>query len=155
MTEDGAAPPQWSLCQKDHELLRLLAEVLWRLRTLARRGHDLIAIGEALQAIECLREGEGEEVEVDVGFEIGFRRGDRAFEEGLFVCFRINDEEIILDELHTTYSSDEGSDHFTVAHARLSPHGRFDESGVNKWLEAFRWMVAQDDVVLLANRDHV
>jgi hypothetical protein len=30
------------------------------------------------------------------------RRGSRDFEEGLFMCFRINDEVIILDALNTT-----------------------------------------------------
>lgn len=152
MTDDDTNSTPWSFSEEDHGLLELITKVLWQLRWLARRGHDLIAIGEALQAIECLREGE--EVGVNVGLDVGYRRGDRSFEEGLFVCFRINSEEIILDELHSSYSSDVGSDHFTETYATLSPCGGFDNVGVDRWLAAFRSMIAEADAALETSRDH-
>ena len=106
-----------------------------------------------LDAIECLISGD--DVDTNVGLDVGFRRGDNGFEEGLFVCFRVNDEEISLKELHTTYSQDVGSDHFTVDCARLHPAGHFSEQGVEQWLEQLQEIRVQDDAALTVSRDHI
>jgi hypothetical protein len=76
-------------------------------------------------------------------------------EEGLFMCFRINDAEIILDELNTTYSSDAGSDHFTRVYASLGPAGGFDDVGVEEWLAKLLEVQQSDDAQLDTERDHV
>ena len=52
----------------------------------------------------------------------------------VLICFRINEVEIILDELNTTFSSEVGSDHFTRVYAPLGPAGGFDDVGVEEWL---------------------
>jgi hypothetical protein len=77
-----------------------LTKALRDLAPRARCGDDLIALGEAWSAIQQILDGCA--IDVNVGLSVGFRRGSRDFEEGLFMCFRINDEVIILDELNTT-----------------------------------------------------
>ena len=149
MTDD---PHGSSLHVEDRHCLERLCEAVRGLVSLGKTGQDIIAIGEAVDAIECLMEGRN--VDVDVGLETGFRRGDDSFEEGLFVCFRINEAEIVLDELHTTYSSDVGSDHFTVGYTGRSSDSRFDIDGVERWLEQLREVQAYDDATLAASRDH-
>ena len=52
----------------------------------------------------------GEEIYVNVTLTVGFRRGDREFEEGLFSNLHVDEEGIQLDVLRTTYSSNVGSD---------------------------------------------
>ena len=115
MTDDEDIREGWSLRDEDHGLLSRIAEALGRLTPLARCGSDLIALGEAWDGIEQILQGRA--VEVNVGLSIGFRR-DHDFEEALFMCFRINNEEVILDELNTTYSSDVGSDHLPARPSR-------------------------------------
>ena len=98
----------------------------------ARCGNDLIALGEALQAFEQVISGDS--VDVNVGISVGFRRGDSEFAEGLFMCLRINDEEIVLDELNTSDAADVGSDHYTREYDRLSSGGSLDAWAVEQWL---------------------
>ena len=72
-----------------------LTKALRDLAPRARCGDDLIALGEAWSAIQQILDGCA--IDVNVGLSVS-----RDFEEGLFMCFRINDEVIILDELNTT-----------------------------------------------------
>jgi hypothetical protein len=156
LTNDSGVREGWSLRDEDHGLLSRIAQALRCLAPLARHGNDLIALGEAWDAIEQIIGGRT--VDVNVGLSIGFRRGDRdeegLFEEGLFMCFRINNEEIILDELNTSYSSDTGSDHFTRVYASRGPDRSFDDVGVEEWL-ALEEVQGFDDAQLDTERDHV
>jgi hypothetical protein len=120
---------------------------------LAKTGDDLIALGEALDAIERVLQEEA--IEVNVGLSVGFRRGDEDLEEGLFVCFRINWEEIILGELNTTYSRAVGSDRYSRAYAELRPGERFDEVGFEDWLTLLEEVLTDDDARLQTERDHI
>jgi hypothetical protein len=122
MTEYGEFREGWSLRDEDHGHLSSLTKALRDLAPVARCSNDLIALGEAWGAIEQILDGRT--IDVNVGLSIGFQRGDCDFAEGLFMCMRINDEEIILDELNTTYSSDVGSDHFTRVYASFGPAAR-------------------------------
>jgi hypothetical protein len=150
---------RWLLRDADEGHLARLTKALRDLAPLARCGNDLIALGEAWGAIEQILEGRS--VDVNVGLSVGFRREERDLEdglfteEGLFMCFRINDVEIILDELNTTYSSDVGSDHFTRVYASLGPAGGFDDVGVEEWLAKLLEVQQSDDAQLDTERDHV
>jgi len=146
-------PAGWSLTEDDRDLLHSLAYALRRLTDLAVTGADLIAIGEALQAVEILLEGGSPEV--DVGLDIGYRAGDAGFSEGVFAGFRINGEEIVLDVTRASYSSDLGSDHSTTRYAVLRPRGRFDEEGVQRWTAELDSILASGAATLQAERDHV
>jgi hypothetical protein len=141
------------LAEQDRGVLEALRRAIHSLLSLARTGIDVIAIGETVDAIENLMNGS--DGEVNVGLETRFRRGEDGFEEGLFVCLRINDEEIVLDELHTTYSKEVGSDHFTVGHPTLHPRCHFDEHCVAKWIEQLQDASAWDEATLTVSRDHV
>jgi hypothetical protein len=152
VTEDDEVREGWLLRREDYALLTRLAVALGRLSPLARRGNDLMALGEAWDAVEQIIDGQT--IDVNVGLSVGFRRGDREFNEGLFMCFRINDEEIILDELNTTYSIDVGSDHCTRGYATLGPSGGFDEVGVEEWLAKLEEVQRFDDAQLSTARDH-
>ena len=153
MTEEGSAEGNRRLSDTKRDLLDAIARGLWELPRLARSGGDLIAIGEALEALEAL--GEGGEIEVAIDLDVGFRRGDRAFEEGLFICFQITEDEIVLNELHTTYTAETGSDWFTETYATLVPDRSFNDEGIHRWLEALDHTLAEDDVTLRATRNHV
>jgi hypothetical protein len=109
-------------------------------------------VGEAWDAIEAIVDGR--QVDVNIGLSVGFRRGDQKFEEGLFMCLRINDEGIVLDELNTSYSADVGSDHFTRAYSTLSPDSGLDASAVENWLEKLVEVQGFDDAQLSTERDH-
>jgi hypothetical protein len=56
--------------------------------------------------------------------------------------------------LHTTYSSESGSDHFTIVHASLGPGGGFDESGIMDWIFKVEELQKFDDAKLSVERDH-
>jgi len=70
------------------------------------------------------------------------------------MCFRINNEHIVLDELNTTYSSDIGSDHFTNVYASLGPDGGFAAVGVEEWLAKLEEVRGFGDTQLSTERDH-
>jgi hypothetical protein len=92
---------------------------------------------------------------VNVLVSVGFRRGNEQFEEGLFMDLRINNEEIILDELITSYSSAVGSDNLTNVYASLKPSGGFDAVGVEDWLAKLDEVKGFDGARLDTERDHV
>jgi hypothetical protein len=143
----------WSLTKANRSSLGKIASELKGLAALASRGTDLIAIAEALQAIEDILEGNP--VETNVGLTVGFRRGDKDYREGLYIGFRINQDELTLDELNTTYSSDFGSDHSTRTYANLNPGGSFDDHAVFEWLERLNEIMNYDDAFLSSEKDHL
>lgn len=143
----------WALTDEDRNVLKRLNDAVFGLKFLARGGTELIALGEVLKAIEQI--SVGEEVDEDVELSVGFRRGDQDFEEGLYINLRINDNEIILDELNTTYSSDVGSDHFTRDFATLRPQGNFNDWGVNEWLDMLKGVLSADETELNVSRNHL
>lgn len=154
MTDDEVREG-WNVSPEDLGLLIRLSRALRNLAPLAQRGSDLIALGEAWAAIEQIIDGGT--VDVNVGVTVGFRRGDREFSEGLFMGLRINEYEIVLDQLNTSYSSGigGGSDHYTEKYTELSPGGSFDAWEVERWLEKLAEVQRFDDVKLGTERDHV
>ena len=143
----------WELNNDDWDLLRNLQDSIYSLTSLAKSGAHLIAIGEVIEAIESLLNED--QIDINVGLDIGFRRGDRDFEEGLFVCLRINSEEIILNELNTTYSSDIGSDSYTVDYVHLVPGSHLNHIDLTRWLEKLSEIQSFDDAKLTVSRDHI
>ena len=114
-------------------------------------GNDLIALGEACGAIENILESKV--VDVDVGLTVGFRRGNADFEEGVFNCIRVNSDQIVLEELNTTYSSDVGSDHFTKFYASLEPGGGYDEAEIGDWISKLEELCACENAKLSVERN--
>jgi hypothetical protein len=150
--DPSAEEGPWPIRVEDVAPLERLVEAVRSLAPLAQRGNDLIAIGEACRAIEKILESQI--VDVNVRVTVGFRHGDPEFMEGIFTGIRINANEIILDELNTTYSSDSGSDHFTRVYASLEPGGGFDESGIGDWISKLDELRKWDDAKLSVERDH-
>jgi hypothetical protein len=142
----------WPIQIEDVVPLERLVEAVRSLSALAQCGNDLIAVGEACNAIERIISSEV--VDVNVGLTIEFRQGDPDFQEGRFVAIRINADEIILDELNTTFSSDTGSDHYTTVCASLEPGGGFDEAGIMDWISKVESLRSDDDARLKVQRDH-
>ena len=134
-------------------MLGCLAAAIHSLKSLAITGNDLIGLGEVIAAIESLLNED--KIDINVSLDIGFRRGDRDFEEGLFVCLRINSEEIILNELNTTYSSDIGSDSYTVDYVHLVPGSHLNHIDLTRWLEKLSEIQSFDDAKLTVSRDHI
>jgi hypothetical protein len=150
---DREARQGWNVGDQDRGLLIRIAQALRNLSPLAESGNDLIALGEAWNAIE--RVIDGETIDVNVEVTAGFRRGDREFSEGLFMDLRINEYEIVLDQLNTSYSLGVGGDHFTEKYATLSPGSRFDAHDVERWLEKLAEVLRLDGVKLSTELDHV
>ena len=153
MAEEGSAEGNRRLSDVKCGLLDAIACGLWKLPRLARSGDDLIAIGEALGALQAM--ADGDEIEVAFDLDVGFRRGDRTSEDGLFTCFQITDDEIVLTELHTSYTTETGSDWFTETYAKLLPDRYFADEAIHRWLEALDHTLAEDDATLRATRNHV
>lgn len=119
----------------------------------ANMGQTLIAVGEVWDALESIQEGEF--VEINTELTLGMRRGDREFEEGLFLSIRVNEEEIVLDRMVTTYSREVGSDHETEVIARLIRGESFDNEATEDWLEMLENLLVDPEAVLSASRDHI
>jgi hypothetical protein len=151
--DDGSAPEKWKIEGEDLGILIRLAQKLRGLAPLTQSGSDLIGLGEALNAIEQIIEGVP--VDVNVHVSLGFRRGDEKFKEGLFVCFRVNDEEIVLDELHTRNEEKIGGDHFTNVYAARGPDGSFNACAVEDWIVQLEEVQKFHDARLEVERDHV
>ena len=153
MADPGDAPTElnWPIRVEDVATLELLLEAIRSLSPLARRGNDLIALGEVCGAIENILESKI--VDVNVGLTVGFRHGDTEFMEGIFTCIRVNANEIVLDELHTTYSSDVGSDQFTRFYTSLEPGGGFDEAEIGDWISKLEELCAWEEAGLSVERN--
>jgi hypothetical protein len=128
----GAPRGGWTLGEDDRALLRQLITILRRLLPLARSNGALIALGEALEAIERVRDGAG--IEEPVALSMGVEDGDEDFNEGRFVRLRIAPDGIVLDKLSTTYTAEIGLDEVTTGYAVLTPSGGFDSAGVAAWI---------------------
>jgi hypothetical protein len=144
-----AAPEEprdgWSLGEDDRALLRQLITVLRRLLPLAKSTAGLIALGEALEAIEKVRDGAA--IEQAAALSVGAQDGDDAFNEGWFVRLRIAPDGIVLDKLSTTYTAEIGLDEVTTSYAVLKPCGGFDGAGIAAWIAEIngmrRWDIAE------------
>jgi hypothetical protein len=151
LSEEGP----WPVRVEDVALLGRVAEAVRALSPLAQRGNDLIAVGEACDALERIRSSTI--VDVNVGLTVGIRRGKAdCFEEGHFASIRVNAREMILDQMDTTYASGFGADHYTTVCASLEPGGSgLNESGVAEWLSRVDWLRGEENAKLIVERDHV
>ena len=144
-------PERWKIDEDDLGVLMRLAQKLRALAPLTQSGADLIGLGEALNAIEQIIEGTPVEVNVYIGFE----RGDDKLAESLFLGFRVNEEEIVLDELRTRYEASIGGEHFTNVYAARGPHNRFDSCAVEDWIIQLEEVQGSDDAKLGVERHHI
>jgi hypothetical protein len=143
----------WQLTDDDRWLLGELRNAVRRLAVIAPTGNDLIAVGEVWQALDAILDDEP--VEVNVELSLDFRRGDEASYVGTDLSLRVNDEEVRLNELTTTWDTQVGTDHSSLDHAVLTPTGGFDTYDVGEWLERFVARTTRDDAILSTSRDHV
>ena len=110
-------------------------------------------LGEAWDALELIMEGD--EPDVCVTITIGFRRGEKDFEEGIFCNFYIADDRIRLDIMHTTYTSRVGSDNFTEDFTELSGNTHFDSWKFGEWISKFSDVQSEPEAKLSCSRDHL
>jgi hypothetical protein len=127
----------------------------WQLLSKAKNGNAVIGLGEIISAIENYAASPDEfACEVSVGVDIGFRFGDRDFEEGRFLCFRLSDEGIRFDELYTTYSSAVGGDHESTPMGSLSWNGGAG-GDLDNWFAETEQLLKQVECRVSVSRDHV
>jgi hypothetical protein len=135
----------WSLDDSDRAVLRRLITDLRRLLSLAKTNDQIMAVGEAVDAVEKVRDGEG--VEAVLTLSVGVQDGNETFSEGWFVRLGLSPAAIVLDKLNTTFSVEMGLDRHTTGYTVLKPGGGFDEAGVAAWLaelnELRRWSTAE------------
>jgi hypothetical protein len=126
-------------------VLRRLTTELRRLLALAKANDEIIAVGEILEAVEQVRDGDGLEPAV-LTLSVGIEDGNQTFSEGWFARLAVSPEAIVLDKLNTTYSVELGHDRHTTSYAVLTPAGAFDDTAVLAWLaelnELRRWSTA-------------
>lgn len=150
---DKHASDAWQLTEDDRWLLGQMRNAVRSLAVIAPTGNDLIAVGEAWQALDAILDGEP--VEVNVELSLDFPRGNDAAYVGTDLSLRVNDEEVRLNELTTTWEERIGTDHSSLDHAVLTPAGGFDTYDVGEWLERFTARRSSSDVILSTCRDHV
>jgi len=122
---------RWSLAKHNRELLLRIRSTVHDLAPLAASGNSLIALGEVWEAIDAIINNAP--IVTSVTLMIGFRHADEEqCEEGLFMCLRIDEDGLVLDELNTTYCPESGSDHYTVDHGRQSGQQALDEIEANR-----------------------
>jgi hypothetical protein len=145
VAHDGVAQQAWALNDNDRAVLRRLITDLRRLLALAKSNDAIIAVGEALEAMEKVRDGEG--VEGDFTLSVGVQDGNESFREGWYVRLGLSPDAIALDKLSTTYTVENGLDRHITSYAVLKPAGGFDDAGVAAWLselnELRRWSTAE------------
>ena len=137
--------PAWSLDDNDLALLRRLITDLRRLLALAKSNAEIMAVGETVEAVERVRDGEG--VAEVLTLSVGVQDGNESFSEGWFVRLGLSPDAIVLDKLNTTYSAEMGHDRHTTSYAVLKSSGGFDDAGVLAWLTELndlrRWSTAE------------
>jgi hypothetical protein len=137
--------PAWSLDDNDRAVLRRLITDLRRLLSLAKANDEIMAVGEVVEAVEKVRDGEG--VEGVITLSVGVQDGNESFSEGWFVRLGLSPDAIVLDKLNTTYSVEMGLDRHATSYAVLRPGGGFDDAGVAAWLAELnglrRWSTAE------------
>jgi hypothetical protein len=153
MSEIEEYGEHWQLTEDDRELLDRSCAAVRTLAVMANSGCDLIAVGEAWQALGAILDAEM--VAVNVELTLGLECGDESSKEGVLFSLRVNDEEVRLDRTDTTWTQKVGSDHSGRVYSVLTPEGRFDSWGVEEWLEEFAAIKARDGVKFSTSRDHV
>ena len=147
----------WFVTDNSRQLLLCIRGVIGDLGPLAESGDAMIALGEVWNAIDAILDDQS--IEVSVLLTVGFRRSDpddqEGFEEGLFMCLRVDGDGLVLDELNTTYSKDVGSGRFTVCYGHQSVSSTLDLIDVHNWLSKLKSVRGYDDAKLAAYRDHV
>ena len=141
----GVGHETWSLDDNDRALLRRLVTDLRRLLSLAKANKEIMAVGEAVDAVEKVRDGEG--FEAGLTLSVRVQDGNETFNEARFLRLGLRPEAIVLDKLNTTYMVETGHDRHTTSFAVLKPSGGFDEAGITAWLaelnELRRWSTAE------------
>jgi hypothetical protein len=66
----------------------------------------------------------------------------------------VNDGEVRLSQMTTTWDKQIGSDHTGLDHAVMTPAGGFDAYGAEQWLDQFAAIKSNDGVILSTSRDH-
>ena len=149
---EGDPGGSWQLTEDDRGLLDTLRGVVRGLATTASSAYDLIAVGEAWQALDAILDGEP--VEVNVELTLGFPRVSDDSGYATDFSLRVNDEEVRLSQMTTTWDKQIGSDHTGLDHAVMTPAGGFDAYGAEQWLDQFAAIKSSDGVILSTSRDH-
>ncbi len=138
----------------DSEALWALINAIQPLNRLAKSDNDLQGLREVNAALRSIAIAD-EVIDVNVALSVGFRSRDQDTEEGNYMSLRLNDAELTLDELSTTYSKKIGSDHETIVYIAASPHSELDFSDVQNWIEKLEMIAEFPESILAVSRDHI
>ncbi len=144
----------WSVDDDAIYSLSNLNKLVIKYVDLADCGQHLIAIGEVIEAIDCIIEKEEYEF-LNVGLSVGYRRDSHGISEGIFYDLRINDDEFYLDKLNIQ-NLGQGTDHWTDTFFYAEHDQLFNAENINKWINAVEEMLNLDeDIKLTVSRDHI
>ena len=149
--EPVPAEDSWELNEADFNLLAGLSDSLMGLAGLAEDGLALIALGEAVKAIDDIKEGIP--VDINVSLAVGRRKEGEQRPERQVVGLRVNAEEIVLDEESTTHSSDGSTHRLSRVYEILGPEGDFSKGAVRRWLDLLAQAKSRDGAQLTFTRD--
>ena len=123
---------------------------------LADTSYKLIAIGEVWSALESIISGD-DEIYIDCNTSVSIGRKVRfdGDEEGIFYELRINEQELILDKLTTTYSKSIGSDWSSKVYLNVNSGAKDFSIAIQEWMSDVLEIVTFDDTFLSCSRDHV
>jgi hypothetical protein len=132
-----------------------LEQFVWRLVPMAGQGHDLIGLGEVIDALSGFaRDGAEHEIAINVGLTLGFRNRDGDVETGALYTVRVSDEGIEFGVTETYYESGSGSDNSSFS------AGFIEWSGIVRgepmdWFEGAQGLIGDDAATFSVSRDHV
>ena len=152
MNEDNMA--YWIVDNDAIYSLRKLNKLLMKYVDLADCGQHLIAIGEVVEAIDCIIE-EVEYEFLNLGLSVGFRKNYEGISEGIFYDLRINDDEFYLEKLNIQ-NLGQGTDHRTDTFFCAKHNQPFNAENINKWINGVEEMLnLEEDIKLTVSRDHI
>lgn len=141
-SDDADTKVNWTPSDREQAVLRRLQALLLSMRSLARSGEDLRALGTAVRFIEWALEGD--EPDDHAQLSIGYRTED--WSEGRWMGLTVNEWAIELDETRSYYGP-AGSDRESYEHAVLMPGQAWSESGVVSWIACLNEVLEHDQVV--------
>jgi hypothetical protein len=96
---------------------------------------------------------EGIPVDINVSLAVGRRKEGEQRPERQVVGFRVNAEEVVLDEESTTHSSDGTAHRLSRVYEILGPGGDFSKGAVRRWLDLLAQAKSRDGARLTFARD--
>jgi hypothetical protein len=139
----------WTLSKNDRGILEEIKNTIWTWRTRARSGHDLLAIGAVLTALQTILDGEYPGVIARVGLTNATGHSDEELEiDGQCIEIAISDDGIELSRMiYNPTGQGRSSDHQPNIFTILTRSGGFSMSQTERWRSDAKQLMAHAAVI--------